>query len=369
MDPQAAAASMTATAHLVAMAGDGAGSARRDAVMLDAAFLGAAGSEGHSTTEPDAYRLALAPALTELGTVLARHPDAVTAALDDSAALGVDADVVADAERLTRPGRTPGTWEAVLRDRAATAALAGLLAFDPGSPGSVMGSAGDPGGPRDPGSAPALARVLGSLGAQLESDLVDAVAADRSGDAHALDAAAHRLGEVVGFTLTSAGDGLAGRDAGVDERNRALAGLAEAAAGKVVLPGIARVATPLVRVAADRVTAATLPSDTEAVQRRATTQATDETVAATAVEVRALVSRARPWTENQAPAAWGAPRGVARFWDDDGTPLPESAMTTEQRRAFTAWRRDVGLSVYDTAPQVVRDGIEAGVRAAVRARP
>ena len=106
--------------------------------MLDAAFLGAAGSEGHATTEPDAYRVALAPALADIGTVLARHPDAVTAALDDSAALGVDADLVADADRLTRPGRTPGTWEAVLPDRPAAAALAGLLAFDPGSPGSVV---------------------------------------------------------------------------------------------------------------------------------------------------------------------------------------------------------------------------------------
>ena len=181
--------------------------------------------------------------------------------------------------------------------------------------------------------------------------------------------AAHRLGEVVGFTLTSAGEGLARRDADADERNRVLAGLAQAAAGKVVLPGVARVATPLVRMAADRVSAATLPSDTEAAQRRATTQATDEAMAATAVEVRALVSRAQPWTEGQAPAAWAVPRGMARFWDDDGAPLPESVMTTEQRRAFTAWRRDVGLSVYDTAPQVVRDGIEAGVRAAVRATP
>jgi hypothetical protein len=60
---------------------------------------------------------------------------------------------------------------------------------------------------------------------------------------------------------------------------------------------------------------------------------------------------------------------VTRFWDDQGAPLPEAVMTTEQRRAFTAWRHDVGLSVYDTAPQVVRDGIEAGVRAAVRATP
>jgi hypothetical protein len=41
-------------------------------------------------------------------------------------------------------------------------------------------------------------------------------------------------------------------------------------------------------------------------------------------------------------------------------------MTTEQRRAFTAWRQEVGLTVYDTAPAVVRDGVEAGVQAAVR---
>jgi hypothetical protein len=365
MDPTAAAASMAATAHLVAMAWGV--PARREAVMLDAAFLGAAGTEGHATTEPDAYRVALASALADIGTVLARHPDAVTAALDDSAALGVDAALVADADRLTRPGRSPETWEAVLPGGVTTAALVGLLAFDTGSPGSVVGGSGEPGDPRDPGSAPALARLLESLGARLEGDLVDAVAADRRGDAHALDAAAHRLGEVVGFTLTGAGEGLARRDADADERNRVLAGLAQAAAGKVVLPGVARVATPLVRMAADRVSAATLPADTEAAQRRATTQATDQAMAATAVEVRALVSRAQPWSADQAPAAWAVPRGMARFWDDDGAPLPEGAMTTEQRRAFTAWRHDVGLSVYDTAPQVVRDGIEAGVRWAVRA--
>jgi hypothetical protein len=41
-------------------------------------------------------------------------------------------------------------------------------------------------------------------------------------------------------------------------------------------------------------------------------------------------------------------------------------MTTEQRRAFTTWRRDVGVSVYDTAPAAVQDGIDAGIRAATR---
>ncbi len=162
----------------------------------------------------------------------------------------MDAGLVPPTERLTRPGRTPLLWEAVLPDRAETAALLGALALDEASPD-----------PRDPGSPPAVAQVLGALGTGLDRDLVDAVVADGHGDPHALDAAARRLGEVVGFTLTSAGEGLARADAGVDERNRVLAGLAEAAAGKVVLPGAGRVATPLVRMAANRVVAATLPTD------------------------------------------------------------------------------------------------------------
>jgi hypothetical protein len=41
-------------------------------------------------------------------------------------------------------------------------------------------------------------------------------------------------------------------------------------------------------------------------------------------------------------------------------------MTTAQRRAFTAWRHEAGLSVYDTAPAAVQDGVDAGVRAAIR---
>ena len=181
-----------------------------------------------------------------------------------------------------------------------------------------------------------------------------------------LDAVARRLGETVGFTLTSAGEGLARRDADVDDRNRVLAGLAEAAASKVVLPGAGRLATPLVRLAADRLVDATLPTDSAAAQRRATTQATENAADAANLEIRSLVSRAHPWTDEQSPQRWAAGHDGVRFWDDAGTPLPESAMTTAQRRAFTAWRREVGLSLYDTAPAVVRDGVEAGVRAAMR---
>ncbi len=360
MDPGAAATSMAATAQLVTATGGD--PTRRDTVVLDAAFLGAVGAEARSTPEPDAYRAALAPALSDVGTVLARHPDALTAVLDDSAGAGVDAGSLADADRLTRPGRSARTWEAVLPDRPTTAALLGVIALDTGA----TGDRGPDLEPRNPAAAPALSQVLWALDSRLELDLVDAVRADRSGDAHALDAVARRLGETVGFTLTSAGEGLARRDADVDDRNRVVAGLVEAAAGKVVLPGAGRVATPLVRLAADRLVDATLPTGMAAAQRRATTDATERAADAANLEVRSLVSRAHPWTDDQSPQRWPADHGGVRFWDDTGTPLPESAMTTEQRRAFTAWRREVGLSVYDTAPAAVRDGVEAGVRAAAR---
>ena len=152
----------------------------------------------------------------------------------------------------------------------------------------------------------------------------------------------------------------------MDDRNRVLAGLAEAAAGKVVLPGAGRLATPLVRLAADRLVDATLPTNSAAAQRRATTQATEGAADAANLEVRWLVSRAHLWTDEQSPQRWAAGRDGVRFWDDAGTPLSESTMTTAQRRAFTAWRQEVGLSLYDTAPTVVRDGVESGVRAAMR---
>ena len=94
MDPTAAAASMTATAHLVTLAGSDPAAVTPSCSTPP--FSGSSDRRGTRRLNPDAYRVALAPALADIGTVLARHPDAVTAALDDSAALGVDADLVAD---------------------------------------------------------------------------------------------------------------------------------------------------------------------------------------------------------------------------------------------------------------------------------
>ena len=130
----------------------------------------------------------------------------------------------------------------MLPDRPTSAALLGALAFD----GPTLVD--------EAGAAPARATrppyrrwrgSSGALGDRLEVDLVDAVRADHTGDTHALDA--HRGGWArrSGFTLTSAGDGLARRDADADDRNRIIAGLAAAAADKIIVPGAAgRVATP-----------------------------------------------------------------------------------------------------------------------------
>ncbi|MEP6651111.1 MAG: hypothetical protein ABJA74_14560, partial [Lapillicoccus sp.] len=103
MDLGAAAASMGAVARLVAVVGSDPTS--RQAVSVDAAFLGAVASEARTTPEPDAYRVALAPALGDVGTVLARHPDALTAVLDVSAGPGVDSALTPDVDRLTRTAR------------------------------------------------------------------------------------------------------------------------------------------------------------------------------------------------------------------------------------------------------------------------
>jgi hypothetical protein len=351
LDAAAAAASFTETARLVAAAG--ADPANREAVALDAAFLQAVGAEARGAESADAYRAAVAAGLSDVALVLARHPDALAAVLDDSAGLGVDSRLVTPADRLSRPGRAPGTWEAVLGDRATGAGLVGALALDE-----------PPAGSRDP----ALTPVLRSLGDQLDEDLVAAVRADRAGDVHALDAASRRLGESVGFTLTSAGEGLARRDADTDARNRILARLLEAGVEKAVVPGTAgRAATPLLRAVASRAIAGGLPAYAEATQRAATQHTLEVVTEATFVEVRALVSRAQPWRAEQAPQRWAEEHRAVRFWDDAGAPLSEADMTTEQRGAFTTWRRNVGLGVYDIAPRVVQDGIEAGIAAGTRA--
>lgn len=355
--PAAGAAAMSALGRLVLVAGSD--PASRDATLVAAAHLDAVGRTALDSPHPATFRRALGPALGDIGTLLGAHPDAVTATLDDSAAPGSDAHTLTPADRLVRAGRDPGSWEVVLADRTTAAALVGELARD----GRDAPAAGDP------ASAPALTQAMGGIATTLEADLVAAIAArpPGGGGAEAVEAAARRLGSTTGFVLSSAGAALALQGADLDAEHRRLADLADGTVGKVIIPGAAgRLATPVVRAAADLVVARALPTAAEAAQRDATTAALAQRRDDALTAVRTLVSRAHPWGLEQSPARWAARTAATRapvpFWDAAGVPLPEPEMTTAQRRSFTDWRRDEGLAVYDTVPQVVRDGLEAGVR-------
>jgi hypothetical protein len=362
LDPESAAASMRETGELVLAVGSD--PLNRTSTAVASAFLAAVAQTSQTTGYPEAFRTALRPALPQVGALLATHPDALSATLDDSAGLGVDARTVSDVERLTRSGRERQRWEIVLADSAAAESLLGELALQ----GSEDMDAGHP------TSAPALAAVVDALGRRLEDDLMTAVRAEEAGDGNAAEVAAYRLGAVTGFVLTSAGEALAGRDAGRDARNAAIASVANSAIGGVAVPGLAgKAATPLLHYAAARAVSAALPTGSEVAQRQATAVATTAARDEAYATVRTLVSRAQPWTPEHSPQHWlsttGAARGAVSFWDERGVPLPEDQMTTAQRRSFTDWRRSTGLSVYDLAPEVARHGIEAGITDALGARP
>lgn len=362
LESAGAAASMAALGQMVVAVGSDRTSP--GSTHVAAAFVGAVARTSMTTPDREAFDRALAPALWDLATVVGSHTDAVTGALDGSSASGTDAAALSSLERLVRPGRVPGTFDIVIADRAAVAALVGEIALDAGPAGdSADGST------RGPDAVPALRHLVDLLGTRLENDLVAAVAADHGGDTHALEAAAGRLGATVGFTLTSAGTALAGQGADADAENRAVTSVAQLAVDKLRVAGPAGVvATPLVRYAAEHVLSSLLPTDAEAAQRAATDAALARAREQALVDARTLVSRARPWDASQSPEGWAATvatgRPVAPFWDARGTPLPESVMTTAQRRSFTDWRRAEGLSVYDTVPQEIRDAIDAGTREA-----
>ena len=354
VDPAVAARSMGALSRLVLESGTDPRSA--DSTLVAAAYIGAVGRTLVDGPRPDVSGRALAPALDDLGRLLGGHADAVTAVLDASQTPGTDAAALTPMARLVRQGRTPGTWEIVIADRPTAAALLGALALaEPGG-----------GDPPAPTRSPALALALGGIGASLERDLADAVAAGASA-ADATDIAARRLGATTGFVLVAAGSALAGRAAARDAQDRALSEVADLAVGKLAVPGAAgKVATPLVRAAAGRVLEGALPAGAEAAQRAATTAAVVQSREDALVAVRTLVSRAYPFTQEQSPPRWAARSATARspvvFWDAAGRPWPEAEMTTAQRRSFADWRRDEGLTAYETVPRTVRDGIDEGVR-------
>ncbi len=224
----------------------------------------------------------------------------------------------------------------------------------------------------DPTRAPALVHVTQTLVSHQEADLVQAIGRDHSGDTHALDAAAARLGGTVGFVLASGGEALAGAHVTQDADNAALLSVAHEVLTKVPAPpGTGQVGgllMPYVRVAAGNAVGRLLPTEGEATQRAETSAAIARAGDDAVLAGRTLVSQAAPWTAQQAPQVWAASttRLVTPFWAADGRPRPETTMETAELRSFNDWRRDLALTVYDTAPQVVRDAVAAGAAEAVR---
>jgi hypothetical protein len=341
-----------------------AGSDDRDvtSMHLAARYLDAVGSTATDTDDLAAFRRALSPSLYDLATVIGAHPDAVTDVLERASLRGTDVALLGSIDRFVQDGRTPGTYDIVLRDRRVTASLLGELAL---GQTDLSGPAGDP------TRAPALVHVTQAVVSHQGADLVTAISRDHSGDTHALDAAAGRLGRTVGFVIASGGEALAGVHATQDADNAAMVSLAQSVLAKIPAPPVAGqvggLLMPYVRLGAGNVIAQLLPTDGEATQRAETdaalTRAGDEAVLAG----RTLVSQAAPWTKEQSPQSWAAStaRVVTPFWGPDGHPRPETTMETAQLRSFNDWRRDMALTVYDTAPQAVRAAVADGARAAV----
>ena len=356
-----AARAMATLGQLVVEAGSDRGDAA--SMHLAARYLDAVGSTAADTDDLPGFRRALSPALYDLATLVGAHPDAVTDVLQAASAQGTDAALLGSSERFVQHGRTPGTFDVVLRDRRVTASLFGELALDRID---VSGRA------VDPTRAPALVHVTQTLVSHQEADLVQAIGRDHSGDTHALDAAAARLGGTVGFVLASGGEALAGAHVTQDADNAALLSVAQEVLTKVPAPpGTGQVGGLLityVRVAAGNAVGRLLPTEGEATQRAETSAAIARAGDDAVLAGRTLVSQAAPWTAQQAPQVWAASttRLVTPFWAADGRPRPETTMETAELRSFNDWRRDLALTVYDTAPQVVRDAVAAGAAEAVR---
>lgn len=358
-----AAASAGAVSALVLSSG--ADPSSTASVHLTARYLDAVGQEALTTTDPDRLRAAMAPVTSDLALLLGSHPDALLTTLRGERGVGADADALTSEHRFVLDSSVsgdPGRHDIVLRDRDTEAALVGLLPFD--------------GTDRDAGSSPDTARpvaqLLGTLGAHEDAALVEAIRRDYAGDEHALDVAAHQAGSTAGFVIATAGTSLAGAQADADARNAALLTIADGAVD--LLPGgggVGTVVVPLAKAAASDLLASALPTDSAARQQAATAGGLSAAENQAAGLSRDLVSRAAPWRPDQAPDQWAARQAATGatspsvFWDAAGHPLPERTMTTDQLRAYDAWRHDEALSVYDAVPLTIREGVVDGAREAL----
>ncbi len=289
-----------------------------------------------------------------LADLLARHPDAVWAAINDPA----DPRTWPEDDEVGHPWAVAAEdgWSVRLLNRSRLAALLGELGKDGVVPGTVP-TAG----------APALALVLTALIGAHSTELAGAL---NSRDAAQRDAAIVRLGQVTGFVVESARQAVVqvqvGADAAVAERRALVDKITSYIqlpnALKRNLPGIvATLVLGLVRTSVQRIGYGEATMD----NAQRTDKAADVERARVEAAVRALgfdlVSVGGWWDAQHDPLDWLRAHPGPAFCGSDGMPLPLAQMTPIQRERFLAWASTV--PDYTTLPSALVEAIEDGARA------
>ena len=291
-----------------------------------------------------------------MADLLARHPDAVWASLNDP--INVLAWPMAEADGHPWAVLGADGWTLRLLNRSRLAALLGELGKDRLHPGTAASG---------PPTASALAHLLNALVAAQGVGLAQALA---SGNAQDQDAQIVQLGQVTGFVIEAARQSVLTIQAGADAEIAARREFVDSIVAMVSLPVSLKASLPaaltapllgLVKAAIKRIgygdgsvdNAATADAQTAAARARL-----DDDLRHLGWD---LVSAAGWWDVADDPVAWIEAHPGVSFCGEDGRPVPVEEMSAAQRERFRAWTREV--PAYTTVPSAIVEQIEEGARA------
>ncbi len=281
--------------------------------------------------------------------------------------LGRFPDTVASAATRPRPDpaaavELKGRWSVNIYDQQRMIDLLGQLALD--------GPAGAPN--TSPTDSPSFRHVWNAVVTHHLTDVEQTFAGD---DYRAKEAAMNRLGLVLGFTVGSGVNAVRAHNGDVDDANQAVQSATSDMLSIAKVPGaIAKAGGPAGAWVANKVldfakaevmkhVAEKYPTDNAEKVDAASAQANRQTRQDMDVLVWDIVSAAGGWPPEHAPEVWAEDNQLppaARFWGDDGHPLPIAQLTGPgQLDAFQRWQRLIPS--YDTLPMELRLGITEGL--------